>query len=157
MHNFQQLPNVAYVIKFPLAISLSALKFSHFQLTSHKYIKQSLYYSSVNVCIKKGRLFGALSVFIRVAMQLAINRESILRTAHTSICVLHRYKPSLVNTFYEHLHITNFKIYVCVQGCTGACYRTIWARIYGCGVVNVAAYLVSACEMHFMNLLWLLM
>lgn len=31
------------------------------------------------------------------------------------------------------------------------------ARIYGCGVVNVAAYLVSVCEMHFMNLLWLLM
>lgn len=49
----------------------------------------------------------------------------------------------------------------CVCVCVGRCvwvYLSLYmARIYGCGVVNVAAYLVSVCEMHFMNLLWLLM
>lgn len=45
----------------------------------------------------------------------------------------------------------------CVCVCGWVYLSLYMARIYGCGVVNVAAYLVSVCEMHFMNLLWLLM
>lgn len=45
----------------------------------------------------------------------------------------------------------------CVCVCVWVYLSLYMARIYGCGVVNVAAYLVSVCEMHFMNLLWLLM
>lgn len=69
----------------------------------------------------------------------------------------HWRKPLLVNTFYVHLHITNFKIYVWLCVCVRVYLSLYMARIYGCGVVNVVAYLVSVCEMHFMNLLWLLM
>lgn len=45
----------------------------------------------------------------------------------------------------------------CVCVCGWVYLSLYMARIYGCGVVNVAVYLVSVCEMHFMNLLWLLM
>lgn len=57
----------------------------------------------------------------------------------------HWHKPELVNTFYAHLHITNFTIYVCLQGCTECCsvygsYLWMWRReccgIFGFGVRN---------------------